>query len=156
MRAGGVPECQLPSLLRAAVTTGTGSIRVRYWRYWRYWGPNLPAFDYIYEKNQHWYMHVSHWLCMHTLPNIYIYIYIYAYRRISFCDRNFCVRVGRSPMWVRAGVGTCSALMPWGPWVKYSTCVTRPHGPEVYARSRVPNRDHHHTTNWKKIKYTHI
>ena len=77
MRAGGVPECQLPSLLRAAVTTGTGSIRVRYWRYWRYWGPNLPAFDYIYEKNQHWYMHVSHWLCMHTLPNIYIYIYIY-------------------------------------------------------------------------------
>ena len=67
----------LPSLLRAAVTTETGNIRVRYWRYWRYWGPNLPAFDYIYETNQRWYMHVSHWLCMHTLPNIYIYIYIY-------------------------------------------------------------------------------
>ena len=36
------------------------------------------------------------------------------------------------------------------------SCVTRPHGSEVYARSRVPNRDHHHTTTTKINVNTHI
>ena len=152
----------LPSLLRAAVTTETGNIRVRYWRYWRYWGPNLPAFDYIYETNQRWYMHVSHWLCMHQacIHSRYIYIYIYIYMLIAgfLLQLHFLCAGWAQPdvSTVRAGVGTCSALMPRGQWVRYSTCVTRPHGPEVYARSRVPNRDHQHTTPTGKTLNIHI
>ena len=91
-------------------------------------------------------------------PDIYIYIYIYMLIAGFLLQLHFLCAGWAQPdvSTVRAGVGTCSALMPRGQWVRYSTCVTRPHGPEVYARSRVPNRDHQHTTPTGKTLNIHI